>query len=85
LVPWHFVLWQGLEQLRRQIGGGDGSSCPGDGVARGKGWEKSKPIAPNTKPDGSDNPEGRARNRRVEITVTLFNGIGDEDGASCTN
>ncbi len=27
------------------------------------------PIAPNTKPDGSDNPEGRAKNRRVEIIV----------------
>jgi outer membrane protein OmpA-like peptidoglycan-associated protein len=34
------------------------------------GWGKSKPIAPNANPDGSDNPEGRARNRRVEITVT---------------
>ena len=35
-----------------------------------KGWGKSKPIAPNTKPDGTDNPEGRAKNRRVEIIVT---------------
>jgi outer membrane protein OmpA-like peptidoglycan-associated protein len=25
------------------------------------------PVAPNTKPDGSDNPRGRARNRRVEV------------------
>jgi outer membrane protein OmpA-like peptidoglycan-associated protein len=30
---------------------------------------KSKPIAPNAKPDGSDDPEGRAKNRRVEIVV----------------
>jgi outer membrane protein OmpA-like peptidoglycan-associated protein len=29
----------------------------------------SKPVAPNTKPDGSDDPEGRQRNRRVEIVV----------------
>lgn len=34
-----------------------------------KGWGKTKPVAPNTKPDGSDNPEGRQKNRRVEITV----------------
>jgi len=27
------------------------------------------PIAPNQKPDGKDNPEGRAQNRRVEINI----------------
>lgn len=31
------------------------------------GHGKSNPVAPNTKPDGSDDPEGRARNRRVEL------------------
>ncbi len=34
-------------------------------VALGEG----KPIAPNVKDDGSDDPEGREKNRRVEITV----------------
>jgi outer membrane protein OmpA-like peptidoglycan-associated protein len=34
-----------------------------------KGWGKARPIVPNTKPDGSDDPEGRKKNRRVEITV----------------
>jgi len=34
-----------------------------------KGWGKSRPVAPNTNPDNSDNPEGRQKNRRVEITV----------------
>ena len=34
-----------------------------------RGWGKKKSVAPNTKPDGSDNPEGRQKNRRVEITV----------------
>jgi len=34
-----------------------------------RGWGKSKPVAENTKPDGSDEPEGRARNRRVQIVV----------------
>jgi outer membrane protein OmpA-like peptidoglycan-associated protein len=34
-----------------------------------KGWGKSKPIVPNARPDGSDDPDGRKKNRRVEITV----------------
>jgi len=33
------------------------------------GWGKTKPVAPNTRPDGKDNPEGRQKNRRVEITL----------------
>lgn len=36
---------------------------------RARGWGKTKPVAPNANADGSDNPEGRAKNRRVEITV----------------
>jgi len=34
-----------------------------------RGWGETKPIAPNTKPDGSDDPAGRQKNRRVEITI----------------
>ena len=34
-----------------------------------RGLGKSKPIVPNARPDGSDDPEGRKKNRRVEITV----------------
>lgn len=34
-----------------------------------QGWGEKKPIAPNTKPDGKDNPLGRQQNRRVEIIV----------------
>ena len=34
-----------------------------------RGYGASKPIAPNTLPDGKDNPEGRAKNRRTEFTV----------------
>jgi OOP family OmpA-OmpF porin len=30
---------------------------------------ETRPVAPNAHPDGSDDPEGRARNRRVEIEV----------------
>ena len=32
-----------------------------------KGMGKRNPVAPNTKPDGKDNPEGRTQNRRIEI------------------
>jgi outer membrane protein OmpA-like peptidoglycan-associated protein len=32
------------------------------------GFGESQPVAPNQHEDGSDNPEGRALNRRVEIT-----------------
>ncbi|MEO6883511.1 MAG: OmpA family protein [Bacteroidia bacterium] len=34
------------------------------------GAGSSDPIAPNTNPDGSDNPAGRAKNRRVAISVS---------------
>jgi outer membrane protein OmpA-like peptidoglycan-associated protein len=34
-----------------------------------KGWGASKPDAPNTKPDGSDDPDGRQKNRRVTVTI----------------
>lgn len=34
-----------------------------------KGYGASKPLAPNTAPDGKDNPSGRQKNRRVEITI----------------
>jgi outer membrane protein OmpA-like peptidoglycan-associated protein len=34
-----------------------------------KGWGAEKPVAPNTTPDGKDDPEGRQKNRRVEIVI----------------
>ena len=34
-----------------------------------RGFGMTRPIAPNTKNDGSDDPEGRQKNRRVEIRV----------------
>lgn len=33
------------------------------------GYGKTKPIAPNSLPDGTDNPAGRQLNRRTEFTV----------------
>jgi outer membrane protein OmpA-like peptidoglycan-associated protein len=34
-----------------------------------EGLGEANPVAPNANPDGSDNPEGRQKNRRVEIAV----------------
>lgn len=45
--------------------------------AQMEGFGEKRPRSPNKKPDGTDNPEGRALNRRVEIivdTCTALNG-----------
>jgi len=34
-----------------------------------QGYGETKPVATNINPDGSDNPEGRQLNRRVEFTI----------------
>jgi len=34
-----------------------------------KGLGAKQPVAPNTNPDGSDDPDGRQKNRRVEIII----------------
>ena len=34
-----------------------------------KGFGDNKPISPNTGQDGTDNPKGRALNRRVELII----------------
>jgi len=40
------------------------------GRMQAKGYGKSMPAAPNKKTDGSDDPEGRQLNRRVELKIT---------------
>jgi outer membrane protein OmpA-like peptidoglycan-associated protein len=35
-----------------------------------QGFGATRPKVPNTKPDGSDDPQGRQQNRRVEIILT---------------
>lgn len=47
------------------------------------GYGEKKPVAPNEKPDGKDNPPGRALNRRVEIVVNTCAGI-DEPAVTAT-
>lgn len=34
-----------------------------------RGFGKSRPVVPNQQADGSDDPEGRQRNRRVEVVI----------------
>jgi OmpA-OmpF porin, OOP family len=46
--------------LRRALG-------PGGPATQAVGYGEADPVAANTNPDGSDNPRGRALNRRVEI------------------
>lgn len=52
-------------------------SLEGLGVAssrlRTEGAGETSPVAPNEHPDGADNPEGRALNRRVEVYFTARN------------
>jgi outer membrane protein OmpA-like peptidoglycan-associated protein len=44
-----------------------------DGIGEGRltthGYGEKYPVAPNSNPDGSDNPAGRAKNRRVEVVI----------------
>lgn len=41
-----------------------------------------RPLAPNAKLDGSDDPAGRARNRRVEVEVIAPDPVAEPDGKS---
>jgi outer membrane protein OmpA-like peptidoglycan-associated protein len=40
---------------------------------KAKGYGKSMPAAPNKNADGTDNPDGRQLNRRVELKITQIN------------
>jgi outer membrane protein OmpA-like peptidoglycan-associated protein len=53
------------ESVARALRAALGASAPElDTEGRGE----SEPVAPNAKPDGSDTPRGRARNRRVTVS-----------------
>ena len=41
---------------------------PGD-IMQAEGLGENRPTAPNANPDGSDNEEGRQKNRRVEVVL----------------
>ena len=40
-----------------------------------RGYGEEEPVARNTNPDGTDNPEGRAKNRRTEFKILEINSI----------
>jgi outer membrane protein OmpA-like peptidoglycan-associated protein len=40
---------------------------------KAKGYGEANPVAPNTKTNGKDSPEGRQLNRRVELKITEIN------------
>lgn len=40
-------------------------------LVRTAGWGDTRPVAPNAHPDGSDNPQGRQSNRRLEVTLQI--------------
>jgi len=44
-----------------------------------KGYGEESPVAPNTLPDGSDNPAGREMNRRTEFRILGTIGQMEED------
>src|SRR5713101_3131380 len=61
------------QQLSKRRAETAASALEGAGVnpqqITAKGFGKRYPVAPNTNPDGTDNPAGRAKNRRVEVVI----------------
>jgi outer membrane protein OmpA-like peptidoglycan-associated protein/tetratricopeptide (TPR) repeat protein len=68
---------KGSNDLNEKLSDARAKSCVdyliGKGIDSGrlqfKGYAANRPVAANTNPDGSDNPEGRARNRRTEFRI----------------
>jgi len=46
------------------------------GTAAVQGWGERRPVAPNAKGDGSDDPASRQKNRRVEVVLDVCNEAG---------
>lgn len=64
---------QGLS-LKRARAVADRLSSAASRPLEAKGFGEAQPAAPNQKPDGQDDPEGRAKNRRVEIRIAPAGG-----------
>lgn len=68
---------KGKDELNQRLSEARAKSCVDYLVSKGidvarlqyKGYAATRPIAPNQNADGSDNPEGRAKNRRTEFKV----------------
>lgn len=48
------------------------------GIITASGLGESQPVTPNTLPNGRDNPEGRAKNRRVDVTIDALQTVKEE-------
>lgn len=48
-----------------------------------RGFGETQAVAANTQPDGSDYPEGRQRNRRVEIVIGTLGSAGARTAGRC--
>ncbi len=61
------------QRLSERRAAGVAAALENTGVAperiTAKGFGKRYPVAPNSHPDGDDNPSGRAKNRRVEVII----------------
>ncbi len=56
--------------LRRAKAVADRLAGPAGRMLAAEGFGETRPVAPNAHPDGSDDPNGRQKNRRVEIRIT---------------
>jgi len=56
--------------LRRARAVADRLQGPAGRSLKAEGFGERRPVAPNVKPDGADDPAGRQKNRRVEIRIT---------------
>lgn len=69
--------WLGSEKYNKRLSQSRAESVVqyliGKGIDENRlvamGYGESAPMAPNTFPDGRDNPEGRAKNRRTEFKI----------------
>ena len=61
------------QRLSERRAGSVANELEVSGVSRSrltaKGYGERYPVAPNSNSDGSDNPSGRAKNRRVEVII----------------
>ncbi len=56
--------------LRRAKAVADRLTGPAGRALAAEGFGEKRPVVPNARPDGSDDPDGRQKNRRVEIRIT---------------
>ncbi len=63
--------------LRRAKAVADRLAGPAGRALTAEGFGEKRPAAPNARPDGADDPDGRQKNRRVEIRITPSAAQGD--------